>query len=53
LGAGPNLAASSGALTLTTASANPVVGTFSFGLASISGTPATRQLTNGRIDIKY
>ena len=52
-GAGPNLAASSGTLTLTTASANRVVGTFSFGLVSISGTPATRQLTNGRIDIKY
>ena len=51
--AGPNLAASSGTLTLTTASANRVVGTFSFGLVSISGTPATRQLTNGRIDIKY
>jgi len=29
------------------------VGTFRFGLVSISGTPATRQLTNGRIDIKY
>jgi hypothetical protein len=52
-GAGPNLAASSGTLTLTTASANRVVGTFSFGLISISGTPPTRQLTNGRIDIKY
>lgn len=51
--AGPNLAASSGTLTLTTASANRVVGTFSFGLVSISGTPATRQLTNGRIDITY
>lgn len=52
-GAGPNLATSSGTLTLTTASANRVVGTFSFGLVSISGAPATRQLTNGRIDIKY
>jgi hypothetical protein len=52
-GAGPNLAASSGTLTLTTASATRVVGTFSFGLVSISGTPATRQLTNGRIDITY
>jgi len=52
-GAGPNLAASSGTLTLTTASANRVVGTFSFGLVNISGTPATRQLTNGRIDITY
>ena len=51
--AGPNLAATSGTLTLTTASTNRVVGTFSFGLVSISGTPATRQLTNGRIDIKY
>jgi hypothetical protein len=51
--AGPNLAASSGTLTLTTASANRVVGTFSFALVSISGTPATRQMTNGRIDIKY
>ena len=52
-GAGPNLAATSGTLTLTTANANRVVGTFTFGLVSISGTPATRQLTNGRIDIKY
>ena len=53
-GAGPNLAASSGTLTLTTASANRVVGTFSFGLVTTGGsTPATRQLTNGRIDIKY
>jgi len=51
--AGPNLAASGGTLTLTTASANRVVGTFSFGLVSISGTPATRQSTNGRIDITY
>jgi hypothetical protein len=51
--AGPNLGASSGTLTLTTATANRVVGTFSFGLVSVSGTPATRQLTNGRIDIKY
>jgi hypothetical protein len=52
-GAGPNLAASSGTLTLTTAGANRVVGTFGFGLVGISGTPATRQLTNGRIDIRY
>jgi len=52
-GAGPNPAASSGTLTLTTASAKRVVGTFRFGLVSISGTPATRQLTNGRIDIEY
>jgi hypothetical protein len=51
--AGPNLAASNGTITLTTASPNRVVGTFSFGLVSISGTPATRQLTSGRIDIKY
>jgi hypothetical protein len=51
--AGPNLATSSGTLTLTTATANRVVGTFSFGLVSISGTPATRQVTSGRIDIKY
>jgi hypothetical protein len=52
--AGPNLAASSGTLTLTTATANRVVGTFSFTLVSTGGSaPATRQLTNGRIDITY
>jgi hypothetical protein len=52
--AGPNLAASSGTLTLTTATANRVVGTFSFGLVSTAAsTPATRQVTNGRIGIKY
>jgi hypothetical protein len=51
--AGPNLAASSGTLTLTTATANRVVGTFSFSLVASSGTPATRQLTNGQIDIRY
>jgi hypothetical protein len=52
--AGPNLAASSGTLTLTTATANHVVGTFSFSLVSTAtSTPATRQMTNGRIDIRY
>jgi hypothetical protein len=52
--AGPNLGNSSGTLTLTTATANHVVGTFSFSLVSISGsTPPTRQVTNGRVDIRY
>lgn len=51
--AGPNLGASSGTLNLTTATANRVVGTFSFGLVSTSGSPATRQMTNGVIDITY
>lgn len=52
--AGPNLAASSGTLTLTTATANRVVGTFSFALVStVSSTPPTRQMTNGQIDIRY
>jgi hypothetical protein len=51
--AGPNLAASSGTLTLTTATANRVVGTFTFTVVATSGTPATRQLTNGVIDIRY
>ena len=52
--AGPNLAASSGSLTLTTATANRVVGTFSFTLVSTAAsTPPTRQMTNGIIDIRY
>jgi hypothetical protein len=52
--AGPNLATSSGTLTLTAATANHVVGTFSFTLVSTAAsTPATRQMTNGRIDIRY
>jgi hypothetical protein len=52
--AGPNLAASSGSLTLTTATANHVVGTFSFTLVSTAvSTPPTRQMTSGRIDIRY
>jgi hypothetical protein len=51
--AGPNLAASSGTLSLTTATANRVVGTFTFTVVATSGTPATRQMTNGQIDIKY
>lgn len=52
-GAGPNLAASSGFITLTTATANRVVGTFHFNLVStVTSTPPTRSV-DGRIDIKY
>ncbi len=52
--AGPNLAASTGTLTLTTATANHVAGTFSFTLVSTAAsTPPTRQMTNGHIDIRY
>jgi hypothetical protein len=52
--AGPNIPTSSGTLTLTTATATHVVGTFSFTLVTIAGsTPATRQVTSGRIDIRY
>ena len=54
-GAGPALSASSGTLTVTTATANRVTGTFSFTAVSIGAvtTPATRQLTNGRFDVKF
>ena len=52
--AGPNLGTSSGTLTLTTATANRVVGTFNFTLVStVASTPPTRQMTNGQIDIRY
>ena len=54
-GAGPALAASSGTLTVTTATANHVAGTFSFSMVTIGAvsTPATRQVTNGRFDVKF
>jgi hypothetical protein len=54
-GAGPNLATSSGTVTVTTATSNHVAGTFSFTAVSIGAvsTPATRQVTNGRFDVKF
>jgi hypothetical protein len=52
--AGPNLAASSGTVTLTTATANRIVGSFDFNLVSVGNSvPPTLRFINGRIDISY
>lgn len=52
--AGANMPASSGTVTLTTATANRIVGSFTFNLVSVGNSvPATLQFIDGRIDITY